>query len=85
MTCLFLNIYSNYPEAGDDEMFGTTDECQWPKCSPASLRDQATILIRRTLSWQQRSSLPLPEHIQSLLEHFHRVFQPLRHFHFHKP
>jgi hypothetical protein len=61
MNSLFFNIYSVYPELGDNQMFGTTKDKKWAKCSPASLREQATILIRRTIHWKQRSSLPVPK------------------------
>jgi hypothetical protein len=79
MNSLFFNIYSIYPHSQDNQM---SNNEQWPKCSPASLRDQATILIRRTVSWRQRSSLPLPEHIQHIIEDFPPGLKPLLHFHF---
>ena len=84
MSTLFFNIYSTYPEAGDDHMYGTTKDIQWPKCSPASLRDQAAILIRRTVPWRQRSSLPVPNHIQEIIDEIPSALRPLVHFHFHK-
>ncbi len=84
MSCLFFNIYSIYPEAGNDQMYGTTKDEKWPKCSPATLRDQATILIRRKIAWRERSSLPLPKHIQFLVDDFPAGLKPLLHFHFHQ-
>ncbi|CAM2714738.1 unnamed protein product [Rotaria socialis] len=68
----------------DDQMYGSTKDNPWPKCSPASLRDQSTILIRRTIPWRQRSSLPVPQHIQFIIDDFPSGLQPLLHFHFHK-
>ncbi|UJR22025.1 hypothetical protein I4U23_025092 [Adineta vaga] len=84
MNSLFFNIYSIYPAPGDDQMYGTTKDQPWPKCSPASLRDQATILIRRTVPWRERSSLPLPAHIQCIIHDVPTGLRPLVHFHFHK-
>jgi hypothetical protein len=84
MNSLFLNIYSVYPEPGNDQMYGTTIDEKWPKCSPASLRDQVTILIRRTVHWRQRSSLPLPKHILFIIDDFPPELKPLLHFHFHR-
>jgi hypothetical protein len=77
MNSLFLNIYSIYPEPGNDQMFGTTKD-------EKSLRDQATILIRRTIHWKERSSLPVPKHIQYIIGDFPPGLKPLLHFHFHR-
>ena len=84
MNSLFFNIYSLYPEPGNDQMYGTSKDEPWPKCSPASLRDQATILIRRTIPWRQRSSLPIPQHIRFIIGDFPPGLNPLLHYHFHK-
>jgi hypothetical protein len=65
-------------------MFGTTKDNKWPKCSPASLRDQATILIRGTVHWRQRSSLPVLQHIQFIIGDFSPELKLLLHFHFHQ-
>jgi hypothetical protein len=84
MKSLFLNIYSIYPQSGDDQMYGTTKDQKWPKCSPASLRDQAIILIQRTVSRRERSLLPLPKHLLFLIADFPPGLRPLLHFHFHQ-
>jgi hypothetical protein len=84
MNSLFFNIYSIYPDKGNDQMYGSKKDQPWPKCSPASLRDQATILIRRTVHWRQRSSLPIPQHIQFVIDELPDGLKPLLHFHFHK-
>lgn len=84
MSSLFFNIYSIYPEPGKGLMYGTTKDNKWPKCSPASLRDQATILIRRTVHWKEKSSLPIPKHIQFIIDDFPPGLKPLVHYHFHR-
>lgn len=54
MRSLSKNVYNAYSEAGVDGMSGITKEEKWIKCVPASLRDQATILIRQNLYWRER-------------------------------
>jgi hypothetical protein len=77
MNSLFFNIYSIYPEKGNDQMYGTTKD---KERSPATFRNQAAILIRRTITWRERSSFPLPQHIDD----FPAGLKPLLHFHFHQ-
>ncbi len=48
------------------------------------MNDQATILMRRTVSWIQRSSLPVPQHIQFTINDFLSRLELLLQFHFHK-
>jgi hypothetical protein len=48
------------------------------------MNDQATILTRRTVSWIQRSSLPVPQHIQFIIDDLLSGLELLLQFHFHK-
>ena len=73
MKGIYLNIYRVYP---------SNEEEGWVRCVPASLRDQATILIRRTLNWKERSLLRLSPHIDSIINQIPSTIKPFLHFHF---
>jgi hypothetical protein len=78
MIIVFFLIFIQYiPEAGNDQMCETAKD---KERSPATFRNQATILIRRTIAWRECSSFPLPQHIDD----FPAGLLPLLHFHFHE-
>lgn len=79
MKSVYLNIYREYPCCVTDEM---RKDDPWVRCVPASLRDQATILIRRTFNWKERSLLPLSPHIHSIINQIPSTIKPFLHFHF---